>query len=136
MSFTGSLSAQLRYTVPGPGVAAPSFAVSSIVYTASNAGFIDVLEATADATSFDIPFGAVDEVKCILIQNNTDQQLNVSVNGSTDVFSLPAGGLCVPLCSATASLDEPLVSVSVTTTAIVAADGTIAYVVLGDDPTP
>lgn len=137
MSFTGSLTAQLRYTVPGPGVAAPSFVVSNVVYTASNAGFIDVLAATADAHEYEIPFGAVDEVKGILVQNNTTQQLNVRLNGAVaDEYSLPPGGLFIPLFGTTASLDSPLLSISLVTTAAVTADGTIAYVVLGDDPTP
>lgn len=137
MPFAGSAQVTLRYTVPGPAPTSPTFSVPSIVYTASNAGFIDIPESTASATPFSVPFGAVAAAKGVLIQNNTSQELDVIVQGEADsVFRLPPGGICIPLLASTAGTVDPLTQVSVITTAVAAEDGNVAFVILGDEPTP
>lgn len=129
-----SLTSTLTYITPGPLLSSPLFMIGSVEYTASSAGFVDVPDATASGVAFSIPFGAVAEVKGVVLQNNTTQQLNVRFNGAeADEFSIPPGGLCVPLFGTTASLDEALTEIELVTSALVDEAGTIAFVVLGDE---
>lgn len=130
---TAVLTATVSYTAPGPTAVQSVFQVSS-AYQASSVGFVDVPSGTADAAAFNVPLGTVTTVKGILIQNNCAQQLNVRMNGAVaDEWSVAPGGVFMPSFGATGVLDDPITEIELVTTALTDADGTIGYMVFGDE---
>ncbi len=126
-------SAQLSVSYIAPGPVSSRVTLAGVMaYTASAVGFLDIPEATADETAFSIPFGSVGAAKGIIIQNNCVEPLDVTINASLDTFELAPG--------ATLALFGPeasgITSASVVTTGVTAADGSVAYIVMGDDVTP
>ncbi len=128
MQATSTLT--LRYVAPG-NVASVLSLNTELEYIASAAGFLDIPAAAADGTSYAVPFGTVAAAKGYVLQNNTDQAVEVSINASEDVFTLQPGGILVQQGQAVSTVT----SISVITTALTTEQGTVAYVVLGDTPT-
>lgn len=109
----------------------PSFAISA-TYAASSAGFVDIPAATANATAFDIPFGAVASPKCVVIQNLAEISLTVQTNtatGASGPFTVGPSGCSMPVFAAAGSSLTALKCVT-GATSVTAAQ--IAYVILGD----
>jgi len=129
MQATAALS--LRYISPGNSASVANLN-ATIEYAGSCAGFIDIPEGTADGADFPVPFGSVDEAKCVCFQNNTTLAKEISINESLDVWELAPLGML--LLSGVAA--GGITSISVIETATATADGTVSYVVLGDSATP
>ncbi len=130
---TATLTATVSYVAPGPTPVQSTF-IAQTEYQASAVGFVDIPSGTADATAFNVPLGSVVQFKGVLVQNNTNQQLNVRINGAVaDEWTLPPSGVFIPLFAATAALDDPLTEIELVTTALTTEDGTIGYIVLGDE---
>lgn len=126
-----TVQTSLKYVAPG-NVSATINISQTLAYVASNVGFLDVPEGTLAAVEFEVPLGSIAALKGVLVQNNTDQDLDLSINGSGDTFTLPPGGLFL----VTGAAESGITSVSLTTTDAVAADGSIAYATIGDTATP
>jgi hypothetical protein len=127
MQATSTLT--LRYVGPGDVAAVLNFN-AELEYIASAAGFLDIPAATADGISFAVPFGTIGAAKGIALQNNTPQNLEVSINASEDVFVIAPNALFLSMGEAASGIT----SVSVLTTALTTVQGTVAYIVLGDTP--
>lgn len=126
-------TARLQVSFTGPTNVGTAVAMAAtLAYVGSAAGFIDIPKTTVTATTYQVPFGSIASGKVAAIQNNTGQDLHVSVNGSEDVFTVPPGGVCMPSCGEAAGIT----ALSVTTTATMTEDGTVSYLVLGDTATP
>jgi hypothetical protein len=121
----------LSYIAPGGSSQNMNFA-AALTYVGSAAGFLDIPEGAADGTSYAVPFGTVTAPKLVALQNNTNQSVEVAINGSEDVWTLGAGDILT--LGGPAALG--VTSVSVLTTALTTADGSVSYVVLGDEATP
>jgi hypothetical protein len=68
---------------------------------------IDVLDAAADNTEYDLSFGSIANATYLEIQNNSGQTLKVNVNGHTTEATLVAGTVTVAM----ASIDGEILSV-------------------------
>ncbi len=100
-------------------------------YAGQSHGAIDVPDAETSATVHAVSFGSVAKATCAIILNRTGQALEVTVNGVVATLNLPVGGTFVyggPSFPAA----QPLVSLSLKTTASQAGVGTIAYHIFGD----
>ena len=127
VSFTGSI----RYVGPG-GVTVQEPVSASVPYNDSNAGIIDVAASTPAATLFPIPVGSIANVKAYYIANKTGQDLGVRFNGvGADEFQIPTGSSKMLFCP-TDPAANPLTAITLTTTAMQVADGTIEFRVFGD----
>lgn len=129
MQATAALN--LRYIAPGNSSSVAALA-ATIDYVGSSSGFLDIPEGAADGDSFAVPFGSVAAPKMIALQNNTLTAKEIAINESEDVWTLGAGDMLV-LGGPTA---VGITSVDVIETVLSTADGTVAFVVLGDSATP
>jgi hypothetical protein len=94
-------------------------------------GAIDVPDAETSATAHVVPFGSVAKATCVVVKNLTGQALECTENGVVVTKNIPIGGVYVyggPNFPAA----QPLVSLSLKTTAAQVDAGTIAYHVFGD----
>lgn len=101
------------------------------LFEGQNHGAIDVPDAEAGATAHAIPFGSVAKATCVVVKNLTGQALECTENGVVVTKNIPVGGVYVyggPNFPAA----QPLVSLSLKTTASQAGAGTIAYHIFGD----
>jgi hypothetical protein len=121
----------LSYIAPGGSSQNLNFA-AALTYVGSATGFLDIPEGAADGTSYAVPFGTVTAPKLVALQNNTNQAIEVAVNASEDVWTVGAGDMLV--VGGPAALG--ITSLAVLTTALTTADGSVAFVVLGDEATP
>jgi hypothetical protein len=121
----------IRYTPPGGSEQTLTEQINA-TYTASDVGSLDVPAATADATEFEVPLGSVDGVKAIGIKNNVESEVCVRWQGANaDEFSIAPGAMLL-LAMPISAPDTPITGLSITTTALIVADGTVDYWVFGD----
>lgn len=94
MAHTVVFSASVQWTPPSAptnsGQSAFTFQAS---YNAQNTGSHDVPSGTAPATEFPIPFGSVNKAKLLVIKNLMTTDVNVKLNGSTDLITLAPQGM-------------------------------------------
>ena len=129
MQATAALN--LRYTSPGNSQSVANLN-AMIEYVGSCAGFLDIPEGTVDGATFAVPFGSVGAAKSITLQNNTALAKEIAINASEDVWSIGPGAMLIIAGIAAGNIT----SITVIETATSGADGTVAYVVLGDSETP
>jgi pectate lyase len=93
--FTGTL----QWTPP----AAPtnsgqsSFSVQAS-YNAHNVGSLDIPSGTAPATEIQIPFGQVNEARFMVVKNLMTTDVDLKLNGSVDLITLPPQGQHMWIC--------------------------------------
>lgn len=102
-------------------------------FSAYNDGKIDVPDATASGTPFNVPFGSIGtDCRFSVVQNNTGQPLEMHLNGSvTANYTLAPGGIQV-VGGPAASGSTPILSMSLKLTALQAGAGSIGYWNFGD----
>lgn len=128
VALNASLSLAVRYIGPGNTANNSSMSVA-LTYEQSAAGYIDVPADVTMGTDFVIPFGTVTDPKCIVIQNLSGQDLDVTFGAAmAPSFTLPTGGVSMPLF---ASAVTTLAGLKLTSTADGSAEGQISYIVLG-----
>lgn len=131
-NLTATFKINLTYQGPGGGSVSVPQMSKSIPYAADSSGHVDVPAATADGASFTIPFGSIATAATgALIVNNTEQELEVKVNGSAVLYDLPVGGAML-ICAEDVPLALPLTALAVLTTALTVAAGRVDYWVFGD----
>lgn len=124
---------KLASSFAGPlgGTTAPPTVTLTAPYQASSESTIDIPDATAAATDFDVPFGSVASATAVLLKNQGNQALDVSFGASEDVaFELPPGAMV--LYASPTDPTTPLASITVTTTAEQDGEGKVACMVFGD----
>lgn len=124
-----AVSLQLSYSLGGTPIS-KSFAISS-AFQGQSEGSIDVPGAETGSTVHAIPFGSVAKATLVIIQNRTDQELTLKVNGSLALQNIPVGAV-VMFAAAALGLAADLTAVSLTTTTSETAAGFIDYFVFGD----
>ena len=129
---TAAFSCNVTYSPGGGGTLSQSFNVAA-PYTAISAGKIDVPAATAAATTIAIPFGGVGvETRGLLIQNNTDSDLEIDLSASgTAQYRLAPGGVVMHWAAKKAS-GAPLLAAEVTIATLTVDAGAIDFIVLGE----
>jgi hypothetical protein len=132
MATTVTTNLSLVYSPPGGPVnsATASFQTAS-TNNAQNVGVIDIPSGTAPATIFPIPFGSIAVAKSITVNNSTNLELGVRLNGGAIIFNLPAGGV-VSISGSVAPMSAPLTAFSLEVTGAVATLTTLSYFVFGD----
>ncbi len=125
-----TLLADLSYVdAEGRNASLPQLTISP-EYQAQNHGGFD-LPDEEPAGDFVIPFGSVAKATCVVIQNNSGQPVDVSVNAGDLLYTaLPDGKAC--LLALPALPGTAIASVTVTTAEAQEADGSISYHVFGD----
>lgn len=121
--FTSSVT----YVPGGGGSLTQGFRVA-FSYSAVSAGTIDI--AAAANTAVVIPFGGVGSSLGLVVQNNTNADVTVSLNAASNIYRLSPGGVVMHWAPA-APGGTPLTGVSVTPQAPTEA-GSVDYVVLGN----
>ncbi|TXH50595.1 MAG: hypothetical protein E6Q97_20185 [Desulfurellales bacterium] len=131
MANTATLTTNLSYVGPDNNlVEMPTDSVSA-AYDAQNHGNIDVPDATAAATTYSVPFGAITaDATCGYVKNTTGQALLVDLNGAGNAFALPSGSTFTWGFGSPSS--TPILSIGLTTTAIQSGLGKVAYHLFGD----
>lgn len=122
----------LSYPAPGGGTNQVPSTTSSVPFLAQDEGTIDVVATTPMTTDFDIPFGAIDTGATLLIVfNKVGQELILSVNSGAIIESIPAGEVAI-IAPGNKLGGTPVTAAKVTTTDVVAADGSVEFLVFGD----
>jgi len=118
MANTTIFSATVQWTPPSAPVNSGQSVFSlQLSYNAQNVGTIDVPDSTAPATVYDIPFGAVSKAKMLIVKNFTALDLDLSINASADLISIPPSGMVMfgaPI-DPTGPSDHPIESASLKT---------------------
>jgi hypothetical protein len=126
----------LSYQAPGGGtVSVPAISINA-PFQASVVGFLDVPDATIAETPVAVPFGSIaDGATLVVLQNQTGQELDITINGQTSDVAFSDEGVAV---IAAASLPDgtPLTALGVITTAPQAGPGKVGYFVFGDPEPP
>jgi hypothetical protein len=124
-------SGKVTYTAPGGSVVSKSMNVAC-PYDAAVLGTIDIPMGTMDNTVFALAFGSIASPTFLLVENKSGHDIAIRINGamadeyqiangSTQLIALPAAAAAVPISS-----------MSVVTTTMTAADGTVDYIILGE----
>lgn len=130
---TASLTVSLQYSAPGGNTPVAQFQVTT-EYTASAVGVIDIPDATAAETEFEVPFGSIENALAVVIRNTNNQELGIRIGAAeADEFTIAPGAFIV-LGQPTEPSSVPLTALAVTTTAEQAGAGGFEYIVLGDAP--
>lgn len=133
-----TLSASLGFSyTDGDGEARSAAVIVSAPYQALVEGTIDVPDALGTPTVLTVPFGTVAKASGVWVKNNTangvnpGQALTLKINGGATIIDVPPGGEVfyaapsLPAANAFASL-------TLTTNAIQAGAGSVAFRVVGD----
>ena len=112
------------------GTPVTSNSVKVIDYAGQNEGVIDVPAGTP-AGAFAIPFGGIASATYVEVENGTDSEAQLKINGSAALHSVAPGGLCI-LTQPEIPAGTDLTGISLTTEAATVAAGEIKYRVLGD----
>ena len=132
-NLTANLQLNLQYTGPDSDTVSMPTLYTSAPYQAQTHGTIDVPDATASATVYAVPFGAIAvDATCGVIENLTGQPLLLKINGAAAASqSIPTGG---SFCWANPAVagSTPITAMSLTTTAIQSGAGRIVYHLFGD----
>lgn len=130
---TATLKLSVAYTDPEGNSA--TLGPMSVVcpYQAQSHGAIDVPDTEASSTVHTVPFGSIGTAaSCVVVENKTGQELAVKINGAATASHRIAAGAAMAFGEAVAPGTTPITSLSLTTTAIQAGAGTIAYHIFGD----
>lgn len=130
---TATMTFQLTYVGPdGDQVVMPQRAIQSS-FQAQEHGSIDIPDATASATVYNVPFGGITvDAEAGLIENRTGQPLEVKINGAAAASqTIPSGGVFA-WANPVASGGTPILAISLKTTAMQAGVGYINYHLFGD----
>jgi hypothetical protein len=120
--FTSSVS----YTPGGGGSLTQGFRVA-FTYSAVSSGTIDIASGSSAAQT--IQFAGVGTALGFVVQNNTDADIHVSLNGSANLFRVAQGGV-VMHWAPEAPAATPLSSATITPVTPTE-DGSVDYIVLG-----
>ena len=132
---TATMKTNLTYQSGGGSVTMPTLTIAA-PYEASSPTRVDVPDATAADVEIDLPMGSIGTALTgLIVVNHTGQDLEVSINGSEDLWELPDGGFFAYGCAA-APATVPLTEVSVTTTGIQAGAGYVDVWAFGDPSGP
>ncbi len=126
-------SLQASYVGPdGDNVVMPAKLVT-VNYAAQNHGTIDIPDATASATTYNVPFGLINvDATGGMIFNNSGQPLEVKINGAAAASqTIPNGGMFCWANPVSAG-STPILSISLRTTALQVGAGTVTYHIFGD----
>jgi len=126
-------SLQCQYVGPdGDNVVMPAKLVTAN-YAAQNHGVMDIPDATAGATVFNVPFGLITvDATAGMIFNNSGQPLSVKINGAAAASqTIPNGGMFAWANPVTAGA-TPILAISLTTTALQVGAGSVTYHLFGD----
>ena len=126
-------SLQASYVGPdGDNVVMPAKLVT-VNYAAQNHGTIDIPDATAAATVYNVPFGLVNvDATGGMIFNNSGQPLEVKINGAAAASqTIPNGGQ-FSWANPSSAGATPVLAISLETSAIQAGAGTVTYHIFGD----
>lgn len=119
----------LTYTPGGGGTLNQGFRVA-FNYTAVSAGKHDVAIGSTSAVA--IAFGGVGNALGVLVQNNIDVDLTVTINGSAALYRLAPGGMLMHWAPA-APGGTPLTAIAVTPAGSgPSVAGSVDYVILGN----
>lgn len=106
-------------------------AVQGSVNVASS-GQVDVPAATTLATVFAIPFGTVSKPLFFAIKNKMSSDIGIRLNGAVaNNFKLAPGGY-IEMSMPAPTVDEPLTSCSIVTTAVPTALELVDWWIFGD----
>jgi len=124
---TATAKTSLTY-VDALGATIASLITAAAPYQGSAVTQIDIADTTASATSFSVSFGSIAEPTLILLANQGNQDLEVTVSGGDTPILLAAGGLFL-LAGPTAT---DVTSVAVATTEEQSGQGKCSAFVFGD----
>lgn len=132
MATTVTTNLSLVYSPPGGPVnsATASFQTAS-TNNAQNVGVIDIPSGTPPATIFAIPFGSIGTAKSITVNNSTNIELGVRINGGSIIFNIPAGAI-ISINGPVAPGTTPITAFSVEVVGAVATLATLSYFCFGD----
>ncbi len=102
---------------------------TSVLYTSSARGELDVPNATAGSTAYAIPFGSIAGATGVWLKNSTGQDLTLTVNAVALQLVKTGGSICIADPAQSAA---PITAITLTTTAQQSGAGTIRYLLLGD----
>lgn len=127
-----TVSTVLSYQAPDGSVRSVTKSVNC-EFQSSVEGAIDVPDAQAAATVYNIPFESIAvDTRAIMIENQTGQPLKVKINGAaTASHTLAPGGIQL-VGEPAASGATPILSLSLETTVPQVGAGQINYWVFGD----
>lgn len=126
-------TAKITFTTPSPlgGTLAPLPVSLAAPHQAQSMGDIDIPDATADATDFEVPFGSVSEPTLVYVYNKGNQELAVTINGAVNPScNIPPGGAMLHIAPEAGSL--PISALSLATTAEQSGEGRVSFLIVGD----
>lgn len=126
-----SLVVKISRTYPNlDDVTTTTTTTKQIPYQGQNEGRIDVPAATAPQV-FSIPFGGIASATYVEVENLTDSDAQLKINGSAALQSLAPGSMAI-LTEASIPVGTEISAVSLTTEALTVGAGEIKYRVFGD----
>lgn len=112
------------------GIPVTSSSSKIVEYAGQSEGVID-LPAGTPGGAFAIPFGSVASATYLELENNSDVDCTLKLNGSANLYSVAPGGI-VLLTEAEIPAGTELTGASLTTEAATVVAGELKYRVLGD----
>lgn len=130
---TATLSCNLQYTDEDGKIQTNRTITSSCPYQSQSVGTVDIVSETSGGTSYEIPFGEVSRAYLIVIDNQTSQPIDVSVNGGdAPVCRVSPSARYVSQALTNVSYDPVVASVSITTTEDQETTQLVSYKIFGD----
>lgn len=124
-----TLSANINFDLLGDTITTPI--VVETPYTSSSVGQIDIPEATAEATSFQIPTGSIGSITGLYVKNTNESAIGIVWNSAEGIeYELTVGG-AILIAMPTVPDDDPIAAITIVTTALQVADGNVQYALFG-----
>jgi len=134
MAHTVVFTGTLQWTPPAaPANSGQSSFTVQASYNSHNVGSLDVPSGTAPATEIAIPFGQVSEARFMVVKNLMTTDVDLKLNGSADLISIPPQGQHMHICPVDLTDGaNPLTGASVTVLATPTSVQNILFWVYGD----
>lgn len=134
MAYTVVFTGTLQWTPPAaPANSGQSSFTVQASYNAHNVGTLDIPSGTAPATEISIPFGQVNQAKFMVVKNLMTTDVDLKLNGSADLVTLPPQGQHMFICPVDPTDGvNPLTEASVTVLASPTSVQSVQFWVYGD----
>ena len=133
MASTATTNLSIVYSPPaGPANSVTASLATAAVHNAQSVGIIDIPSGTGPSAAFDIPFGSVEVAKMVVINNSSNDEVGIKLNGAVaDNYRISGGGF-MSIVMPTEPGADPVSSMELTWINSNTTLQTIQYFVFGD----